>query len=96
MAARTGIPLGLRSAAVWIVMVAVLVVVPDALEHWMPLEVARVCGWVLASGIWVAVLEREWRERFAPVPRFALQIAIWLSAALTAIWVSDQVRLGWL
>ena len=49
----------LKSAGVWVVMVVVLVVVPDALEQWMPLNVARVVGWVLASGIWVAVLERD-------------------------------------
>lgn len=94
MRRRSGLAFGLRSAVVWIVMVAVLVVVPDALERWMPLQIARVCGWVLASGIWVAVLERDWQERFRPIPRFALQIAIWLSAALTAIFISDQFRVG--
>ena len=78
MARRTGLSFA-RSGAVWLVMVVVLVVVPDALEHWMPLHVARVCGWVLASGIWVAVVERDWQERFGPVARFALQIVIWLS-----------------
>lgn len=89
---RVDVRFGLRSAAVWLVMVVVLVVVPDALERWMPLNVARVCGWVLASGIWVAVLEREWQRRFSPVARFALQIVVWLGAALTAIWISDQFR----
>ena len=92
MRRRSGLAFSLRSAVVWIVMVAVLVVVPDALERWIPLQIARVCGWVLASGIWVAVLERDWQERFPPIPRFALQIAIWLSAALTAIFISDQFR----
>lgn len=84
--------LAVRSIVVWLVMVVVLVVVPDALEAWMPLDIARVCGWVLASGIWVAVLERDWRERFSPLPRFILQVAIWLSAALLAITISDQFR----
>lgn len=94
MRRRSGLAFGLRSAVVWIVMVAVLVVVPDSLERWIPLQIARVCGWVLASGIWVAVLERDWQERFRPIPRFALQILIWLSAALTAIFISDQFRVG--
>lgn len=73
-------------------MVLVLVVVPDTLERWMDLNIARVCGWVLASGIWVAVLERDWQNRFAPAARFALQILAWLGAALTAIWISEQFR----
>jgi hypothetical protein len=84
--------LALRSVVVWLVMVVVLVVVPDALEAWMPLDIARVCGWVLASGIWVAVLERDWRKRFSPLPRFVLQTVIWLSAAIVAITISDQFR----
>ena len=83
---------GLRSVGVWLVMVLVLVVVPDTLERWMPLNIARVCGWVLASGIWVAVLERDWQARFRPVPRFLLQVAAWLTAALLAIWISDLFR----
>jgi thiol:disulfide interchange protein len=89
---RTRFGLGLKSVAVWLVMVVVLVVVPDTLEQWMPLNVARVIGWVLASGIWVAVLEREWQARFGPVVRFTLQIVAWLGAALLAIWISDQFR----
>ena len=75
-------------------MVGVLIFVPDLLESWMPLHIARVCGWVLASGIWVAVLERDWRERFSPLPRFLLQCAAWLSAALIAIEISDYFRVG--
>ena len=82
------------SGAVWLVMIVVLIVVPDSLEGWMPLSIARVCGWVLASGIWVAVVEREWRERFSPIPRFLIQIVVWLSAALIAVYVSDYFRLG--
>ena len=84
--------LALRSVIVWLVMVVVLVVVPDSLEAVMPLDIARICGWVLASGIWVAILERDWRERFSPLPRFILQVVIWLSAALLAITISDQFR----
>ena len=76
-------------------MVAVLVLVPDALEGWMPLDIARVCGWVLASGIWVAVLERDWRERFGPLARFILQMAAWLAAAVLAVTISDRFRITW-
>ena len=92
MARRSGLAFGLRSTVVWLVMVVVLVVVPDWLEQWMQLHIARIFGWVLASGMWVAVLEREWQERFGPIARFALQIVIWLAAALTAAWVSDLFR----
>ena len=86
------VPLGLQSAGMWIVMVVVLVVVPDTLEQWMPLNIARVCGWVLASGLWVAVLDRSWQARFRPLVRFSLQILAWLTAALSAAWISDQFR----
>ena len=92
MVRQRRIRLGLRSVGVWLVMVVVLVVVPDTLERWMPLNIARVCGWVLASGIWVAVLERDWQARFSPILRFALQIVAWLGAALLAMWISDQFR----
>ena len=95
MRRRAGPRFLIRSVTVWCVMVVVLVVVPDTLERWMPLQVARVFGWVLASGIWVAILEREWQERFAPLIRFSLQIVIWLSAAFAAIWISDQFRVRW-
>ena len=86
------VPFGLLSAGIWIVMVIVLVVVPDALEAWMPLNIARVCGWIVATGLWVVVLDRRWQARFPPLLRFSLQIAAWLSAALLAAWISDQFR----
>jgi hypothetical protein len=89
---RADLRLGLWSAGVWVAMVVVLVVVPDALQPWLSLQVARVCGWVLASGIWVAVLERDWQRRFPPLSRFGLQMMAWLSAALAALWISDQYR----
>ena len=76
-------------------MVAVLVLVPDTLESWMRLDIARVCGWVLASGIWVAVLERDWRERFGPLARFTLQLGAWLAAAILAVMISERVRVTW-
>jgi len=92
MSRRTALGFRLWSLAVWLLMVAVLVVVPDTLERWMPLQFARVCGWVLASGLWVAILERDWQGRFAPVTRFVLQVIVWLAAALAATWISDQFR----
>ena len=61
MPRRAGYAFAARCVVVWLVMVVVLVLIPDALERWLPLEVARICGWVLASGLWVAILEREWR-----------------------------------
>jgi len=94
MPRRTGLSFRAWSIGVWLLMVGVLVVVPDALERWMPLHIARVFGWVLASGLWVAILERDWQDRFAPVPRFVLQVVVWLAAALTAAWISDQFRIS--
>ena len=91
---RSPVPLLAGSALVWVVMVVVLVVVPDALEAWMPLHIARICGWVLASGIWVIALDRAWQSRFRPLIRFPLQITAWLAAALTAVWISDQFRVS--
>jgi len=81
-----------KNAIVWVLMVVVLVVVPDTLERWMALEVARVVGWALACGLWVVVVEREWQERFGPFTRFVLQLTLWIAAALLAIWISDQAR----
>jgi hypothetical protein len=31
---------------------------------------------------------------FSPIPRFLIQIVVWLSAALIAVYVSDYFRLG--
>jgi len=82
----------LANVAVWIVMVVILVVVPDYLERWMPLEVARVVGWGVAGSVWVVAIEREWQRRAGPFVRFLLQLVLWVSAALLAIWISDQAR----
>jgi len=86
--------LAVKSALVWVVMVVVLILVPDALERWMPLDIARVCGWVLASGVWVALVEREWRERFGPISRFVFQLLVWLSAAILATTISDNFKVS--
>lgn len=78
--------------AVWIVMVVILVVVPDYLERWMALEIARVVGWGVAGSVWVVAIEREWQARAGPFTRFVLQLILWVSAALLAIWISEQAR----
>lgn len=81
------------SLVVWLVMVVILVVVPDTLERWLTLEIARVIGWALACGFWVVAVEREWQRRFGPFVRFVLQLVLWVSAALLAIWISEQARI---
>ena len=78
---------------VWLLMVVILVVVPDTLERWATLEVARVIGWAVGYGVWVILIEQRWRERVPPFARFVLQLLIWVSAALLAIWISDQARI---
>ena len=77
----------------WALMTAILVVVPDALDRWLSLEFARVVGWAVASGLWVVVLQQPWRSRVGPFTLFALQVLLWISAALIAIWISDTVRM---
>jgi hypothetical protein len=86
-------PFLLVNAVVWVVMTVILVVVPDTLEQWMPLEVARVIGWAVACSVWVVAVEHEWQQRVGPLARFGLQLVLWVAAALTAIWISDQARL---
>ncbi|HET9372166.1 MAG TPA: hypothetical protein VFO19_18020 [Vicinamibacterales bacterium] len=81
------------NAVVWIAMVIILVVVPDWLESWFPLEVARVIGWAVACALWVVAVERHWQRRVGAFARFFLQLLLWVSAALVAIWVSDQFRI---
>ena len=77
----------------WALMTAILVVVPDALDRWLSLEFARVVGWAVASGLWVVVLQQPWRSRVGPFTLFALQVLLWISAALVAIWISDTLRM---
>jgi len=80
------------SVAVWLLMVAILVLVPDSLEPWVGLEVARVVGWAVAGAVWMISVEPEWRARMGPVWRFLLQTALWVLAALVAIWISEQAH----
>ena len=85
-------PFVLANAAVWLVMTVILVVVPDALERWIGFEIARVVGWAVACSIWVVAIERQWQRRVGPLARFGLQLLLWVSAALTASYISEQVR----
>ena len=48
-------------------MVVILVVVPDSLERWLSLEIARVVGWAVACAVWVVAVERHWQQRVGPV-----------------------------
>ena len=51
---------------VWVLMTAILVVVPDPLERWLGLELARVLGWAVACGVWVVAVESQWKARVRP------------------------------
>lgn len=82
----------LANAAIWFLMTVVLVLVPDLLEEWVGLEVARVIGWAAAGGLWMVTIERQWQARFGVFTRFALQLLLWISAALVAIWISEITR----
>ena len=82
----------LRNVLVWVLMTVILVVVPDWLERWMGLQVGRVIGWALACTVWFVAVEHEWRARSGPLVRIAVQFVLWVSAALSAIWISDQFR----
>jgi hypothetical protein len=80
------------NVVVWLAMVVILVIVPDYLERWLPIEVSRVVGWALACAVWVIVIERDWQERAGPFLRFGVQLILWVTAAVLAIWISEQVR----
>lgn len=73
-------------------MTVILVLVPDALDGWLGLEVARVVGWAVAGSVWVVTIERQWQARIGPLWRFVLQLLLWISAALVAIWISEMTR----
>jgi hypothetical protein len=81
-----------KNIAVWLAMIGILVVVPDSLERWMPLAIARVLGWAVACGVWVVTVEGQWQRRLTAIPRFLVQIILWVGAALIAMWISDQFR----
>jgi hypothetical protein len=85
----------LKNTIAWLLMVVVLVVVPDTLEPWLRLEVGRAVGWAVAFPVWILIVERDWQARFGPFTRVALQVPLWMAAALVAIWISDQARINW-
>ena len=77
---------------VWLLMIVILVAVPDTLGRWTSMELARVVGWAIASGMWVVALGAEWQQRVRPLTRFGVQFVVWVSAALIAIWISEQAN----
>lgn len=89
---RSSVRFVAASAGVWLLMVVILVLVPDSLESWVGLEVARIIGWAVAGAVWMISVEPAWRARVGPVWRFLLQTAVWILAALLAIWISDQAH----
>jgi hypothetical protein len=86
------LPFVAANALMWIVMTALLVVVPDSLESSLGFELARAIGWAVACLVWVVTLEPAWKARVGPITRFFLQLILWVSAALVAAWISDQAR----
>jgi hypothetical protein len=82
----------LRNILVWLLMTLILIVVPDTMATWLPLGPARVVSWALACSVWVIAVEQQWQRRAGPLARFAIQFVLWVSAALVAIWISDQVH----
>jgi hypothetical protein len=86
---RSAAPFLLANVLMWAVMVTILVIVPDILMRWMSVEIARVFGWAVASGVWVIALQQQWRKRVGPFALFGLQLAIWVSAAILAGWISQ-------
>ena len=76
----------------WLLMIVILVLVPDTLERWMPIEFARVVGWAIASGMWVVAIGPLWQQRVRPLTRFGVQFVVWVSAAVIAIWISEQAN----
>jgi len=74
-------------------MTAILLVLPDQLERWIDLSVARAIAWAVAGAVWVVAIERQWQARMGALARFPLQVLLWTSSALVAMWISDQFRL---
>lgn len=79
----------LANVLVWLAMTVILVLIPDWLAGWLGLDVARVVAWAVACGLWVVTIESQWKARMGPLKRFALQLLIWISAALLALWIFE-------
>lgn len=77
----------------WVVMTAILLVLPDQLVRWMDISVGRAVAWAVAGAVWVVAIERHWQARLGALARFPLQVLLWVSSALVAMWLSDQFRL---
>jgi hypothetical protein len=41
----------------------------------------------------VVVVESSWKARYGPFVRFFAQLVLWVSAAIVAMWISDQARI---
>jgi hypothetical protein len=83
-----------RNVIVWIAMTSILVIVPDSLERWLGLEIARIAGWVGACAVWVVSVESLWKARYRVLPLFFIRITFWLSTAWVAIKISELYRIG--
>ena len=81
------------NVVLWLVMTLILLVLPDQLDRWLDLSVARAIAWAVAGAVWVVSIERQWQARVGVLARFPLQVMLWSSSALTAMWLSDQFRL---
>jgi hypothetical protein len=82
------------NAAMWVVMTIILIALPDQLERWMDISIGRAMAWAVAGALWVVVVERQWQSRMGALARFPLQVVLWASSALAAMWISDQFRLS--
>jgi hypothetical protein len=83
------------NVCVWLAMTAILVVLPDQLERWLPIQVSRIIGWAVACAVWVVTVEAQWKMRCGPIVRFGVQLVLWVTAAVLAIWLDDQFRVAW-
>lgn len=83
----------MANVGMWLVMTAILVALPDQLDRWLDLSMARAVGWAVAGAVWVVAIERHWQARMGALARFPLQVVLWASAAMAAMWLSDQFRL---
>ena len=97
MASRTGLVTFLAvNVLVWLLMTAILVVVPDTIDRWVGLELARVIGWAVACGLWVVTIEGQWKRRFGPFTRFVCQLVLWVLAAVVAMWISEHAKVSFM
>ncbi len=80
------------NAVMWLTMTAILLVLPDQLDRWIDLSMARAIAWAVAGSVWVVAIERQWQARMGALARFPLQVLLWSTAAFAATWISDQFR----